>query len=209
MNRRLPVRSPTPCCGAVKPTGHARNSWWLVLGITSRSTNRFRAGSGNDFQRLHAKHRDMKRSFWTIGALAILVAHPAFAQVVPVQPQPAAKPPTSGAPAPKGPAAPAQAGDSTAEGPRAPSSSASTLPSGPQTLPPEDQLDDPMLVAIEEPTHVLADWREALEHVRNRSTNYLIALSQVEAARGQSQMALANSLPKLEANAGISHQLLP
>ena len=151
----------------------------------------------------------MKRSFWTIGALAILVAHPAFAQVVPVQPQPAAKPPTSGAPAPKAPVAPAPAGDATAAGPGASSASASTLPTGPQTLPAEDQLDDPMLRAIEEPPHVLSDWREALEHVRNRSTNYLIALSQVEAARGQSQMALANSLPKLDANAGISHQLLP
>ncbi len=66
-----------------------------------------------------------------------------------------------------------------------------------------------MLEPVDPPKHVLTDWRKGLEMVRNQSTDYRSALARVEQARGQARMVLSNSLPRLVANASISHQLLP
>lgn len=73
-----------------------------------------------------------------------------------------------------------------------------------------DRLDveDPMLVPVPPPDRILKDWREALQMVRNQSSDYLIAQSNVEAAVGRSRMALAGALPTLTANANYNYHLL-
>lgn len=69
-------------------------------------------------------------------------------------------------------------------------------------------VEDPMLEPIEAPLHVVSDWREALERVRTRSTNYLSSLAQVDAARGQSRIALASSLPTLMGTGNLTSHLI-
>lgn len=70
------------------------------------------------------------------------------------------------------------------------------------------KLDDPMLEPIEPPAQIIANWRDALDHVRTQSTDYRIALSQVEAARGQARMALASVLPTLIGNGNVTKHLI-
>lgn len=83
----------------------------------------------------------------------------------------------------------------------------------PRSSRPEERRDvldvtDPMLEPIESPEHIVTDWREALERVRNRSTNYLTSLAQVDAARGQSRIALASSLPTLMGTGNLTSHLI-
>ncbi len=77
-------------------------------------------------------------------------------------------------------------------------------PTPPDTL----DVEDPMLTPVPPPRRVLKDWREALEMVRNQSSDYLVAQSNVEAAVGRSRMALAGALPTLTANANYNYHLL-
>lgn len=137
---------------------------------------------GNDLGMLHANQRSMKRSLWALGICLSQLASPALAQnTVP----------------------PARPTEPTLAGPAASSN-----------IPPEFSndgrvpVDDPMLEPIEAPTHVISNWRDALDYVRTRATDYRIALTQVEAARGQARMVLANSLPVLTGNANIQKHLL-
>lgn len=129
----------------------------------------------------------MKRTSWVAGLLVTQFAYTALAQ----------NRPTAAPPQPLGSAV------STPEG-AAPSAASPTSSSSPSIV----EMDDPMLVPLEPPEHVLANWREALDHVRNRSTDYRIAVAQIEAARGQSRMVLARSLPQLVGDASIQHHLL-
>ncbi len=69
-------------------------------------------------------------------------------------------------------------------------------------------IDDPLLEPIPPASHILKNWREALDFVRNRSPDLISAHAQVEVARGQSRMALAGSLPKLIGNASWTYQLI-
>lgn len=57
-----------------------------------------------------------------------------------------------------------------------------------------------MLAPVPPPEHVISDWRTALDLVRTRSENYIVAQQQVEAARGRSRMALGTVLPRLTAD---------
>jgi outer membrane protein TolC len=70
------------------------------------------------------------------------------------------------------------------------------------------EVEDPMLEPVPPPEHIVSDWRQAIELVRTRSTDYLRARAQVEAARGQSRIALARALPQLTGNAGLTYHLL-
>lgn len=67
-----------------------------------------------------------------------------------------------------------------------------------------------MLVPVPPPPaeQILSDWRTALRTIRNRSTDYRQAHAQVEVARGQSRMALANALPTLTGNAATNTHLI-
>jgi len=129
----------------------------------------------------------MKRMSWVAGLLVTQFASPALAQ----------NRTTAAPPEPAGSAV------STPEG-AAPFAASPTSSSSPSIV----EMDDPMLAPLEAPERVLANWQEALEHVRNRSTDYRIAVAQIEAARGQSRIVLAKSLPKLVGDASIQHHLL-
>lgn len=69
-------------------------------------------------------------------------------------------------------------------------------------------VDDPMLEPVPSPKRIISDWRDAIELVRTRSTDYLRTQAQVEAARGQSRIALSRALPQLTGNAGATYHLL-
>jgi outer membrane protein TolC len=85
-------------------------------------------------------------------------------------------------------------------------------PSGAPALPPPPVVDDPMLAPVPPPKRVLASWSQAVEYLRNRSTDLKIALDQVLQAEAQTRIALAQYLPWINANnAGggtYTHQLI-
>lgn len=97
-----------------------------------------------------------------------------------------------GAAAPAAPTAPAQDPN-----PTSPSDASLSRP-----------VEDAMLSPLPAPERIITDWRDAIQMVRNQSSDYLIAQSNVEAALGRSRMALAGALPQLTANAQYQYHLL-
>src|SRR5580658_8315103 len=85
-------------------------------------------------------------------------------------------------------------------------------PSGAPALPPPPVVDDPMLAPVPPPKRVLASWSQAVEYLRNRSTDLKIALDQVLQAEAQTRIALAQYLPWINANnaggGAYTHQLI-
>lgn len=81
---------------------------------------------------------------------------------------------------------------------------ATSTPSDPGEL----EVDDPMLTPVPPPEKIVSDWREAIEIVRNRSTDYLTTQARIEQARGQSRIALSRALPQLTGNAGYTYNIL-
>lgn len=69
-------------------------------------------------------------------------------------------------------------------------------------------VEDPMLGPVPPPEKILTDWRTALQYVRNRSTDYRRAHAQVEAARGQSRIALSSMLPFLTGSGNVNYRLI-
>lgn len=130
--------------------------------------------------------RAMRRS--SLSALVFFFSATAFAQQKPVPERPAQTPPAN-APVTGQAAAqnPAQAG--------------SPLPVAPT-------IDDPMLAAPPRAKVEIANWEDALKHVRARSTDLRIALQEIERAEGQSRVALAGVLPTINGSAQYTHNIL-
>lgn len=70
------------------------------------------------------------------------------------------------------------------------------------------EINDPMLAPVPPPDRIIQDWRDALEMVKNQSSDYLLAQANIEAALGRSRMALAGALPQLTGTATYGYHLL-
>lgn len=57
-------------------------------------------------------------------------------------------------------------------------------------------------------SRVLASWDQAFEQLRTRSVRYRIASSEVARARGRARVALADLLPRAEAQGSFTHELI-
>jgi outer membrane protein TolC len=90
-------------------------------------------------------------------------------------------------------------------------------PAPPPALPPEvpavpppfqPQVSDPLLAPVPPAPLEVSSWREALDMLRQRSTDLQVALAQVESAAGQWRVALAALLPSLQGTASVEYNLL-
>jgi outer membrane protein TolC len=75
-------------------------------------------------------------------------------------------------------------------------------------MPPPLVTNDPMLEPIAPAPHVVPSWQEALGMLRSRSTDFRIALDEIERAQGQWRAALAQSLPTLNGSANVTANML-
>ncbi|MBM7119243.1 TolC family protein [Archangium primigenium] len=85
------------------------------------------------------------------------------------------------------------------------------LAQAPASAPPAPiqlEVSDPQLEPIAPAPVRLNSWDEALQLLRQRSTQLAIALAQVEAARGQRRVALAGLLPSLNGSVAVQNNLL-
>ncbi len=80
--------------------------------------------------------------------------------------------------------------------------------SGPSAEDAMPRPNDAMLIPVPPASRALANWDEALTMARSRSSDYRIALLEVEKAEGQSRVALAGALPTLNGNANATHQFI-
>jgi multidrug efflux system outer membrane protein len=119
----------------------------------------------------------------------------------------AVRPPSSGAaatPPPTGtPRAPASPGDQTGPPRTAPEAQPGDLPP-----PAQFQVSDPMLEPIPPAPMQVSSWREALDMLRQRSTDLRTALAQVEVAAGLRRIALAGLLPTLTGTVATQYNVL-
>lgn len=67
---------------------------------------------------------------------------------------------------------------------------------------------DPMLKPVPLPTKSLHKWEEALVMIKSRSTDLRTAEIEVQRAEAQWRQALAGSLPTINANGSLTHQLI-
>lgn len=67
---------------------------------------------------------------------------------------------------------------------------------------------DPMLEPPRLPAKTLGSWADALDLVRARSTDLVIAVEEVRRAEAQSRVALAGALPQVVGTASYTHQFL-
>ncbi len=65
---------------------------------------------------------------------------------------------------------------------------------------------DPMLAEVPRAPREVETWREALESVRQRSTDLRTAFDEVLRAQAQERVALANLLPTVTGNVAVEHQ---
>jgi outer membrane protein, multidrug efflux system len=79
-------------------------------------------------------------------------------------------------------------------------------PETPPVIPLE--VDDPLLALPPSAPHELRDWKQTLDMVSARSTNLIIAVQEVERARGAWRQALGQALPVLTARGDVVHHLL-
>lgn len=75
-------------------------------------------------------------------------------------------------------------------------------------IPVAPTIDDPMLAPPPRARIEIANWEEALKHVRARSTDLRIALQEIERAEGQSRVALAGVLPTINGTAQYTHNII-
>lgn len=87
---------------------------------------------------------------------------------------------------------------------------AQPAPSAPPVgqLPPEPQVDDPMLAPVPRPKVEVSSWEEALKHVRAQSTDLRIAAQGVERAEAQWRTALAGALLSINGTGAYTHNLI-
>ncbi|ATB30822.1 TolC family protein [Melittangium boletus] len=79
-------------------------------------------------------------------------------------------------------------------------------PVAPAPLQPE--VSDPQLAPVPPAPVRMESWDQALQLLRQRSTELGNALARVESARGQRRVALAGLLPSLNGNVSVQHNLL-
>jgi outer membrane protein TolC len=80
--------------------------------------------------------------------------------------------------------------------------------SAPVTIPPPPTVNDPMLAPMPPAATNIANWKEALVYVRARSTDLRIAYDEVLRAEAQQRVALAGTLPSINATGTLTHQFL-
>lgn len=93
-----------------------------------------------------------------------------------------------------------------ATSPAVPAAPAAPTPGTEIPAPPE--VDDPMLRIVPRARIEIATWQEALQHVRARSTDLHIALDDVVRAEAQQRVALAGTLPTINATASYTHNFI-
>lgn len=76
------------------------------------------------------------------------------------------------------------------------------------TLPTAPTIDDPMLAPPARAKTEIANWEEALKHVRARSTDLRIALQEIQRAEGQARVAFAGVLPTINGTAQYTHNII-
>ncbi len=72
----------------------------------------------------------------------------------------------------------------------------------------QPEVSDPMLEPVPPAPVQVGSWDEALELLRQRSTDLRIALAQVESAAGLRRVALAGLLPTIGGSAGVQYNVL-
>ena len=78
----------------------------------------------------------------------------------------------------------------------------------PEKSTPAIEVSDPLLTPVPAAPQQVASWDEAIELLRQRSTDLRLALAQVEAAVGQRRVALAGLLPTVLGNISVQYNLL-
>jgi outer membrane protein TolC len=78
----------------------------------------------------------------------------------------------------------------------------------PSTPPAQIVLNDPMLAPVPPATKTLANWKEALNYITNRSIDVAIAFQEIERAEGLRRQALAGALPTLNAQGTVTGQVI-
>ncbi|EPX60262.1 efflux transporter, HAE1 family, outer membrane efflux protein [Cystobacter fuscus DSM 2262] len=76
------------------------------------------------------------------------------------------------------------------------------------TQPPQPEVSDPMLAPVAPAPIQVGSWDEALQMLRQRSTELGTALARVESASGQRRVELAGLLPTLNGSASVQYNLL-
>jgi outer membrane protein TolC len=75
-------------------------------------------------------------------------------------------------------------------------------------LPPAVEVDDPMLKPPARPKIEIANWEQALNHVRARSTELRIAAADVASAEAKSRVAIAGALLTINGTGAYTHNLI-
>lgn len=104
-------------------------------------------------------------------------------------------------------AAPSVAAAAAPETPTAPPVTTAAASAPPET-PTAPSVDDPMLTPVPQPTRRLHRWEDALVYIKARSTDLRIAEVEITRAEAQWRQALAGSLPTINLNASLSHQII-
>ncbi|NVJ27142.1 MULTISPECIES: TolC family protein [Myxococcus] len=73
---------------------------------------------------------------------------------------------------------------------------------------PQPEVSDPLLTPMPPAPIQVKSWEEALNLVRQRSTDLRTALAQVESAAGQARVALAGLLPVITGTVGVQYNVL-
>ncbi|MCP3062669.1 TolC family protein [Myxococcus sp. K38C18041901] len=92
--------------------------------------------------------------------------------------------------------------------PQDPSTSRPGPSSDDSPQPPQPEVSDPLLTPVPPAPIQMKSWDEALELVRQRSTDLRTALAQVESAAGQARIALAGLLPTITGTVGVQYNVL-
>ncbi|MCP3169358.1 TolC family protein [Myxococcus qinghaiensis] len=136
-------------------------------------------------------------------------------KVLPIQNPGAPRPPSAqGQDTPaKNPGAPSRAPSTprpSAQGQDAPVQEAdeATGTSEEPPSPPQPEVSDPLLTPMPPAPIQVKSWDEALNLVRQRSTDLRQALAQVESAAGQARIALAGLLPVISGTVGVQYNVL-
>lgn len=75
-------------------------------------------------------------------------------------------------------------------------------------LPTAPDVSDPMLAPVPRPRTEVANWEEALKHVRARSTDLRIAAQEIARAEAQSRIALAGALTTITGTGAYTHNIV-
>lgn len=92
--------------------------------------------------------------------------------------------------------------------PPAPAASASASAIAPVDLPASPTVADPLLEPVPPAAKTVSGWQDALALVRARSTDFRIALGDLERAHAQARVALAGALPTLTGSANVTDSLV-